>query len=108
MVIMAPTLGGTNFLALGRILGTFVGAGAAVTLWVCVPSVSTRLEAHLRRADRLSGELGHASNHGRAVLGPLLLRCRHTRTSLSRPVRSRKLTTLLASRNTDLALASCS
>lgn len=34
MVIMAPTLGGTNFLALGRIVGTFFGAGAAVAIWV--------------------------------------------------------------------------
>lgn len=34
MVVMAPTLGQTNYLAFGRVLGTFFGAGIALGFYV--------------------------------------------------------------------------
>lgn len=37
MVIMAPTLGGTNFLAMGRVLGTLAGALLAVASYLAFP-----------------------------------------------------------------------
>ncbi|KAM0753945.1 hypothetical protein T439DRAFT_378053 [Meredithblackwellia eburnea MCA 4105] len=43
MVVMAPTIGATNFLALGRVIGTLVGAGAAVLFCIAFPKNAVAL-----------------------------------------------------------------